>query len=434
LLGAAASLGSIVVAAWLAKVMADAHGLGDRSSGAAMLLPLAAHAGVAFYGASAMGTMMTTLLITLGVGWHALDLARNETPRGARCYLPLALLTWTRPEGPLIALSVVVHRVALASDRRAELKRGALAVVLPIALLAASRLWLYGRWLPNTFAAKPSTLLSHPAGAWAYLVDACASVGLVLAAALIAAALLALHSRSTRRTTSALLLPLLLLALFSLYSGGDWMPHGRFMLPALPALAVAAALGVGQLAERAPVAAIVTGALALYQGYGTIAFYAALDGNRDYDHALRSDNNVAMAQWMARHLPSGRTVLSDEIGAIGLYSGLVVMDLWGLTDPEVAAMLAERGFNPYNSPTGTDERREVLDAIAKVMLARKPDYLTIDYRAPPPLTPADYDPGLAAPDTMRGLTRNMDASYHLIQSFALASDPPKTFLLFARAD
>jgi hypothetical protein len=302
--------------------------------------------------------------------------------------------------------------------------------LLPLLALIVFRLGYYGALLPNTFAAKPSTLLSYPLGAWRYLVDSAMSLG-ALALGVVAVIAFTWFTRPPQRPLlSALLLPFSAVLAFALYTGGDWMPHARFLLPALPCLFLAAVL---LLPGRRWLPLSVGGlALVLFEGHGALDFFNQLDANSEHDHALRSQNNVAMGSWLAHNARPGASILCDEIGAIAFHSRLRVLDMWGLVDRDVAALLHERGFNPYNSPTGTDARREALEVIAKALLARQPDYIVIDYRATVPRVPQEIDPRFFLPFTMRGLSRNMGDEYRFVHAFPLMTDPPKTFLLFER--
>ena len=437
LLGAACAVAATVATGWLTAILLD-HVVSDERprlallGGAAAALAISCHPGMAFYAVTGMGTALTMLLATVGIGLHAADLAEHRTPTSWWCYVPLGLLCLTRPEAPALLGVIAAQRIWLTPERQREVRRVAMAV-LPLAALLAFRLAYYDALLPNTYAAKPSTMLSHPAGAWQYLVDSASSSGLLLTVVLITLAAMALGRARSRTVAAALLGPFAVQLLFTVYSGGDWMPHARFVLPAFPALAMAAAVALATSSrERWQLAAGAVTLATIVEGWGAAYFWSELDADHVHDHALRSQNNVAMAQWMAQNLEPGKTVLTDEIGAIGFYGGVEVIDMWGLVDRDVAALLSERGFNPYTSPTGTDQRREALDTVAKTLLARKPDYVTIDYRAPAPPPGANYDRRFFLPYTMRGLSRNMGDEYKLRHAFTLMKDPPKTFLLFAR--
>ena len=405
-LGIAAALATIV------SVGHVAHRLSENVVAAGLAaFVVASHPGIAFYATGGLGTSLTLLLASAAVGCLLLE-------RRKLGYAALGAMLLTRPEMPLVWLVIVGFR--LRKDRT-EAKLAALSL-LPFAGLLILRFAVYGSLVANTFFAKPSTLFSHPSGALGYLMDSGSIMWLVL----VMLAALALKSAAIVALAVAAQLG------FALYSGGDWMPHGRFLLPALPLLAMAAAMSLKTAAvrERSQVVAGVVAVAALIQSWSTVSFWGELDDDRTYDHALRSDNNVVMAQWMRDNLPGDKSVLCDEIGAIGYYTSARVIDMWGLIDRDVARLLRERGFNPYNSPVGTDLRKAVLEELSKTLLAREPDYIVIDYRAPPTTAP---DRRLFMPYTMRGLARNMrDEDYALLRAFPIQTHPPKTFLLYAR--
>ncbi len=373
---------------------------------------------------------------------HKADAPPRHRPR-RWFFFALGALCVTRPEGPLVWFAICGIRILHWRRDGAALRREVVAAAVtlsPWLLLSGLRLAYYGHLLPNTYAAKPSTLFSHPAGAWHHLIDSFAALGwpliVMLGGALGLASLQAKRARvtgrlRTRAAVVGLAAPVAAQLLFIVYSGGDWMPHGRFLIVVLPLAFSLAALGVAHVDDWKWLA--VGFALAiLWQGNGARRFWDELGGNQVHDHALRSDNNVVMAQWMRRHLPANKTVATDEIGAVGFYGGLHVHDMWGLVDREVAGMLQQRGFNPYNSPIHDPQRRPTLEAIAKTLLAREPDYILIDYRGPVPTADQPFSRRYFLPFTMMGFALHMNEPYRLRHVFPLMHDPPKTFLLFER--
>jgi len=394
---------------------------------------LAASPGFGFYAVTGLGTTLTTLLVTLGVGWHLLDM-NGDRPARARCYVPLALLGLTRPEAPMVLAFVHAHRLRRAHGTpgmRREFLIGGLAWG-PLALLFVWRWAYFGSPLPNTFYAKPGTLLDNPAGAFSAMGKLLGGFGELFWLVFAATCFAGLTRVGLARRTGFALAVIASFLVFALYTGGDWMPHGRFIQPALPLVAVVCAMGWSRLGGVARLlCAWLLIAAAGVQAHKSVAFWSDLDGNSVYDHALSSRNNVAMARWLSENIEPGATLLTDEIGALGFYSGLRILDQWGIVDPEVARLFHQRRFNPYATSPESSLRREVQQQVAEQLLARSPDFVTIDYRAP--IGPGDVpDPSWVLPITMAELFEGIQAGYRFRRAFPLMADPPKALLLYER--
>ena len=109
------------------------------------------------------------------------------------------------------------------------------------------------------------------------------------------------------------------------------------------------------------------------------------------------------------------------------------MDQWGVVDREVARLFYEEHFNPYTTPPNSELRHRVQAQLADLLLARLPDFITIDYRAP--IIPGeDPDPRWVLPITMRELFDGMESTYSFRRAFTLMEFPPKVLLLYERSD
>lgn len=174
----------------------------------------------------------------------------RESADGAR--FPLSglaafALSITRPEGVLYAGPLVLLKVAGALRRR-EPARQALGAAASFAVLLVVyhglHYLVFRQLVPNTYFAKPPGR-SFEKGL-EYLSATARESGLVYVLPLAA---LGLWGRPRAR----LLLVWSVLAgvLFTVYAGGDWMPHGRFLSLFAPALFALGALGVCRLATLA---------------------------------------------------------------------------------------------------------------------------------------------------------------------------------------
>jgi len=135
--------------------------------------------------------------------------------------------------------------------------------------------------------------------------------------------------------------------------------HGRYLMPLLPPLIVLGwfglapwlEAGVGRMrwiAGRAWVGAVAV----------VLVLFLAL-GGRAYaqDVAIIESEMVDTARWVADHTPPEAKVAAHDIGALGYFGGRTLIDLAGLTDPELIPILRDEA------------------ALAKVMEARRVDYL-----------------------------------------------------------
>jgi len=409
--------------------------------------------GTAYYSANGLGTPLFTLLTLLGVALHLHDLVRSGRPDRPWCYAPLAIASLTRPEAPLFLVAVAAHRGWLllgpakggswpeagaetaSRPLRTELVALGLAVALPVAG-HLGRYVYYGDFL-NTFYCKPSTFFQNPTAAVGYVHDFAATHGVLLGGALLVGWAAALWKAPRWRVAGLLLMMAGAHFVFILYSGGDWMAQYRFFQPVLALMYGAAVVGLARLERHRAAAWIVAGLCLL--GTGNVRqFIEDLDSNTVYDHAHRSQVNVEVAHWMAENLRPGAGLITDEIGAIGLYSGLVIHDQWGIVDRELAHMFHDTGFNPYNTAPDDPLRTKSLTAIADILVAREPEYVLLDSVEANP-APGQFDERKLNPYTMRELYRRIRYEYRYVRSFPVmeASDiefRAKTFLLFERKD
>jgi hypothetical protein len=159
-------------------------------------------------------------------------------PWSAWCAFGLAI---TRPEGAIYGAMVAGLKVAWAIPRREWRWQAARYVLWFGGALLVYHLVHYAVFrdlLPNTYYAKPRRgdafgdaldyLVKHGKQSGFHYLLPLAALGLV----------------GNVRVKLGLLLQVTGATVFLLYSGGDWMPHGRFVSFALPALATLSAFGL----------------------------------------------------------------------------------------------------------------------------------------------------------------------------------------------
>ena len=294
--------------------------------------------------------METPLFMALMVECARASLAEPSRRSGTWVGVLTAACIWTRPEALplLLALPAVLlffHRGAAFAWARAF----AFAALPPVLGHIAWRLWYYGSPLPNTFYAKATgDLLARLADGAADLAGFASfdhgvpAVGLWVATAL---AVFGLRNREAAGKWLTLLWGAVGFRLaFDLWSGSEYMGEFRFLAPALPPLFVLADEGArsltGPRAKRALAAALVIAVV--FSGWS----HLALSDTRNQYAAGLERAHVALGKWLAQSQPDGTWVALGDAGAIAFWSGLPVIDLWGLADATIARLPGEYGNRP----------------------------------------------------------------------------------------
>lgn len=347
-LGGAAYVANVAVCARFGRALA-----GDGAH-----LPLAAALLAVQYTFTSFATTgLETGAAALAVQLGALALV---TGRPLAAGLGFTVATLLRPDQLLFWLA---GGVVLGRDLRAWRWYAA-----PLALLAASELWrvtYYGDWLPNTLYAKASGLYGSQGLVYAAEHHLGGHLWLVLAVAL-AGAFVPPRSEAERRLRRFALAAIPLVELYVLALGGDFMA-GRFYVSLWP-IALLGAEGAAHALAASPrgwAAGLVLGATlrggSLVPPH-TIRWYLADEGTV-YPLVGLSPVEVDHSHWrtgrfLHDHLTArGRTPLlaTGNIGMVGYYSELPLIDLHGLTDRAVARTpVAVRG-HPGHEKWATSE-------------------------------------------------------------------------------
>jgi arabinofuranosyltransferase len=342
--------------------------------------------------------------------------------RGRTGWATLAALvaTWVRPDGVLIA--AVIFGFHVVRHRSQGWRSWAWPAVYAAGVLALTgfRIAYYGSPVPNTFHAKVGGIPVERG--LDYLFDFLrGGAGVLLVPAVVAVA------RDRRWWPGAAFC--VVLALYVVAIGGDVFPHGRFLLPALPCLAVLAVRGAAEAYDGDRYAGILV-SLSIpvavgWQIFGTIgplvfagvvllavAWVAALALRRRWIGVAAAatvaaaalafalaDRDAArdamQASWRAQELKRVRTgfgmlermgfmraevlrsrgdpvrlVAGGAIGSFGFFSGLPIVDLYGLVDPEIARSDPEVRADSVVLPGHQRSN-------AAIIFARRPDYILI---------------------------------------------------------
>ncbi len=277
----------------------------------ALAVPTAAHA------VSGLETGLAIALATFAV--TALDRPLLAAAlAGAVASLRPEMAPWALVLGAGAAVSAA-HAGGLAGGaawRRVSL--GAAVALVPFAVCVALRLVVFGRAAPLAVWAKPSDL-EH------------GLVYVAVGAVVTLTPILVLPSRALLRAPPEARV-VVLAALVHLAAvaavGGDWMPYARLVAPIAPSLALAFVLAAPTMSRWA---FWLRGALAL--GLGTYLAVVAAPAGRQVTR-----DREALAARAAPELRHARRVAALDVGWPTEVTEAEIVDLAGLTDPEIAAL------------------------------------------------------------------------------------------------
>jgi len=413
--GAALHVAAAVTAASAARLA------GADESGAALAGGLVAIApALAAAALSGMEVALTGLLL-LGT------LAAAGGGHPGRTGLWLAAAGLARPEAAavLVVVTAAIVRSAPAGQRGRNAARLLAAPLVAGAAFVAYDLWASGAPLPATFYAKSDASLADlPRRLGVALSAIVATVPpFALGLGWIAAAGV-LADPSSRRPLR--LLPLAAGAAYLVANVLVLDPrdpaafyHQRYVLPALPPLLVAVALGArgwGARLARAPaLPALAAAAIALAQAGLHLA-----PTSRHLHNDVRNINEVQrrIGEWLGANLPAGTRVAASDAGAIRYFSRLPTLDVIGLNTPGL------------REPTEEYARTHPVAALAFLPAwFRTPDGAALEeiFRATTPVYTVTSNPAMATQVVVRAppAAGRVRARFGGYRAFALDFDSPR---------
>lgn len=301
------ALGGVVAGAAIGR------GGGSRSTKALALVGLGASLPLAAHTVSGMETALATLLVTLG--------ATRSTRVTSAALLGLAAAL--RPELLPFVLVVAALGFRAAPARRREDVAAVLLAAFPFALCAVARAFAFGSLVPLSVSAKPSDAAHGLAYLGAGLV---VSVGPLAALAPFAVFRGLASTSNERRLAAALGIAVVVHLAVLVAVGGDWMPYARLFVPIVPASLVAAAELGGS--SRGGALRLATAA-----ALGAVMFVARGPSGRQ----VMRDRH-ALVEAARPVLPATKAIAALDIGWVSAATEAPLVDLAGLTDPEIAAL------------------------------------------------------------------------------------------------
>jgi hypothetical protein len=284
--------------------------------------------GMPAWAVAGMETGLIVALVVLGVG-----------SRLGHAGLLGVAAAW-RPELLPFALTMAVGAgFAQGGGVRGALSR-AILCLLPAAAMVAMRLHVFGVSYPLSFVAKPSDL-EH-------------GLRYALGGAVFTGALPLLSAISWQRMSGMGRVRLCALCAHGLalvFAGGDWMPLYRLWCPVLPVAALLAAEAFESASFRR---ASLAGGLCL------LLTWVPLRAHLQSARAVEA-RRLALVSAAAPLLRGARVVAALDVGWVGLATPARVVDLAGVTDPEVARLPG--GHTSKRLPPDFARRRQVDSAI-----------------------------------------------------------------------
>jgi hypothetical protein len=299
--------------------------------------------------------MLGMLLVFLA--WHEMDNLSTETKllllRGFIFGIASALCTLARPEGLLIAGLAALFLLLLRPQGKIQyIFVYGIGAAIAFALTIAPYLWLNfqltGGFLPNTANAKfeqHAILLQQP-----YLnrfFDLAKEI-FIGGQMLLIPGIIAYLVFVLREKRYFLLLPLIWsiahIALYAARLPASYQ-HGRYVMPALPALVFAGVVGLLYLL-RLPInrkslpVRLALRVLGLSYALVSLAFlFLGMNAYKN-DVAVINSEMVAAANYIAENIPPDELLAIHDIGAVGYFAPRPMIDIAGLISPGIIPIVA----------------------------------------------------------------------------------------------
>ncbi|MBN2573779.1 MAG: hypothetical protein JXP73_04375 [Deltaproteobacteria bacterium] len=310
-----------------------------------------------------------------------------------------AFLGPSRPEGPLLVGALVV--LAWLAHGRPAVRPGQLALALvPVLAWLVFRRAYYGVWLPNTYYAKATGPLSGRLTAGTLY----ALPGLLALGA--AGAAIGWGRIAKRKNLVALAFAALPLVL-AIGAGGDWMWHGRMILPAVSSLLVLTVAGIAAAPADRRLALV----LACGLGWSALLphpalFVDAVTFCRLSPLAHQEGTLVfasrSAARCIAANYPADALVAVNHAGALPHALPNPALDMTGLCDRHIAREVAG-GLHHKFDPA--------------YVLAQKPRLIVLNSRTRPGTSGIWYHPGYWAGESALAAHPEFRARYRPVPRF-----------------
>jgi hypothetical protein len=344
-----------------------------------------------FWAPAGLETALFSALVTFAA-WSLL------APAAWRWSLAAALLGVARPEGPLLACALAA--LARLAHGRAAVRPKFLGLGLgPAVGWFVFRRAYYGDWLPNTYYAKAT-------GPFFFRLES-GTLYASWALGLLAATALAVWLAGIADRKIHCALAFLTLALAAVVvSGGDWMWHGRMLLPVIPSLMVLAAAAIARAHNRRLVLAL-TCALGVSGFLPPASLLADAFAGRSlppiaYQEGTMVQAALAAAHFIAARYPTDALVAVNHAGALPYALPNPALDMTGLVDRHLAHEVEGGLHHKFD---------------ASYVLSRRPRVVVLNTRTRPGTAGIWYHPGYWPGETALVTQPEFTTAYHPVDSY-----------------
>lgn len=295
----------------------------------ALLIPLEWH--LVWAAASGMETILFCVLIV--AAWFFV----KRSP--FVCGVMIGLAVWTRPEG--VTLLPFCAWALWAADgggirflkRLGVMIAGAALIVIPYLLFNVS---LSGQIFPNTFFAKQSEyaiLTQLPL--WQRMFN-------IFSSPFIGVTVLLLPGIFLSKRWGMLVWVCLFLFLYVFRLPVTYQ-HGRYLIPVIPLLIIMGSDGMMwvRLNAEAMWWRLLSRAWVLTVCVVAVAFWVIGLNAWITDVRLINNEMVRVAKWVNENVPRGSSVAAHDIGALGYFADVRLIDLAGLVSPDVIPLMGD---------------------------------------------------------------------------------------------
>lgn len=387
-IGIISGLGSLVFTYRLSCVLIPTEGLSLR------FLPVFAasvSSPLIVWAVGGLETNLYLLFILSGVYYFVSNIQTGSNKSALLSDISFFLALLCRPDALLLWALGYIY--LLLMYRRVNWTGRIYSIVMSLVLTAAYfswKLFYFDDLLPTTFRAKvaPFSLVTIEGGLRMYRLFAQYGLHLVYLF------LLGIAAWKLRKNLFSGLTYIFVLfcgySVFLIYIGAPAMGHGlRFFVPIIPLLYIMGTYGLTQLKivnSDIKLKVCVIAILYLVQ-LGAGFYWLERYWNTDFDwpkgntevgmkeEAQMIESNRALGRWAKEVLVPGSTVALSDIGAIGYFSDLRIIDTWSIMDRRIIELRAEQ----VKYASSSKEYEKVNNQIAEYVLELKPDLIRLDF-------------------------------------------------------
>ena len=335
---------------------------------------------------SGLETIVYAMLIVLGV--QMVLWAQNRPLHFAAAAFILFLIALCRPEGVLCFVFYAGYLVYRSLSHKEPLQPYLPGIILFIVFYALFILWRFSYYhalVPNTYYAKGTFPLLIRMGLGMFTAR-----GFVTRYPYFAIFLFMLWKVGKLSAERSRLAPILcfiaaILCFSICFSGFDWLPFFRYILPAVPLIIIVCVIIFSQLwsivlptksrVQRMIWGGITVGCFML----ATEQFYADLLLNfriREMD-AFVYYNQRVFAEWLKKEIGTGPVVCVGDVGRIAYYSEANILDILGLTSRDFAALKKQHAAPELKLPLCAISFDKYKNQERALLLRLQPEYIML---------------------------------------------------------